>query len=625
MKRYWLYLVGLLIILACGGGGAGGGTVTVVTDGQRVVAIQAVNAKFEEIHLAGGTVNAQNQALASYIATRPEFEASGYNSDDGCAWGRFNDGRLLVIGNNRFPDRSRPSSFNWTRSSKASFVGKSQQARLMHAFGASFSQLQVPIADMSRYLQKDNLFTVVSTPEGKARLTDLRAVNGDAFWYINAHGGKGTTKSGEELFVVASSTPYDAATEATSDVKLDWDNDRLCYYTGLTGDTVNGVEVSATTYAINHKFVTRYMSFSPNAVVFLNVCFTGNSHLQVAKFRDAILNKGAGVVMGWTQLCNSSTAFDASRYFVDRLVAANDFQKETPDQRSFAVVEVLADMARKGKDKDGTSLLRPTFKLAVTNVGLRPTIRNMTRDELEDTLILYGEFGSESGDVLVNGVKATLVGNWDNQMLKVRIPATGNGSDGPVVVEVHGKKSKERYLTSFRGTYTYSFVGAGTLTESASANIHLRLDLEKFRIEAGGQLVDSPQVPFQAASDSTLTWACSGAVYDIMGLATSWSGGGSPPLKYDEAISAPVNAWSCSGFYDPATKSLLIALVNGGPKDVFARGLGSGPQFPGSQSSYFKPLNADWSAPEFDAGPSGKWSKLSVTWPPPTPFYQPIR
>lgn len=625
MKRAWLLLIGLLIISACGGGGAGlsgsggGGT---VTDAQRASAIQAVNQKFEQVHAGGGTVASQNQALATYMGTLPEFEAVGVNSDDDCTWGRFKDGRILVVGNNRFPDRRPVPPFPWGPSPKATFVSKSKNARLMHAFGANFNQLQQPIADMTRYLQKDGLFTIVGTPEGKARLTDLRAVTGDAFWYINAHGGKGTTKAGEELFVVASSTPYDIATENQADVKFDWDNNRLCYYTGLTGDTVGGVETSATTYAINRNFVAEYMSFSPNAIVFLNVCFTGNNHLQVGRFRDAILNKGAGVVMGWTQLCKSSSAFDASRYFVDRLAASNDFQKENPDQRAFAVNEIMADMANKGKDMDGPSQLVATYKLGVSNVSFRPTIRLMYRDEENDYLVLTGEFGSEAGEVRVNGVPGTLVGAWDNANLNVRIPATGNGSEGPVVVEVHGKKSKERFLTSWRGTFTFTYVGTGpgnTLREDCVANLHIRADVDQYRDVPGGPLLDQPIVPFAVASDSTLTWSCSGTVVDNIGIVTQWSGGGSPPLVRT-VIAGPQNAWTCAGFYNPATRQFLMDLVNGGPKTVFARGFGTGPALPQSSGAYLKLLNADWTAPSYDI-PLGDattmWSKFNVTWPPP--------
>ncbi|MEQ1935908.1 MAG: hypothetical protein ABL962_18795, partial [Fimbriimonadaceae bacterium] len=388
-------LVLLLVILACGGGGGGStGNGTPIPDSQREAAIKSVNTKFKQLLIAGGSPATQNAQLATFMAAMPEFEAAGANSDDGCSWGRFTDGRLLVVGNNRFPDRSPGQPFAWTRRALKTYVSKSQQARLMHAFGANFSQLQLPITDMSNYLKTDAQFTIVPGIEGDARLTTLRTVSGDAFFYLNAHGGKGTTKAGVEVFCASSSTPHDAGTDALPEVRRDFDDNLIVYYTGQTGDVP---ETVATTYAITEAFVKKYMSFSPNAIVFLNVCFSGNSHLEVGKFRNAFHTKNAGVVLGWTKLCNSATAFDSARFFVDRLMAANTFQKENPEQRAFGVNSVLADMARKGKDKDGDSSLLASYKAGVTDVELRATIERLTMDEENDVLVLNGSFGDEQG------------------------------------------------------------------------------------------------------------------------------------------------------------------------------------------------------------------------------------
>ncbi len=619
----------ILVILACGGGGGGGGSAgngPPVPDAQRESAIKAVNTKFKQLLIAGGSPANQNVQLSTFMAAMPEFEAAGVSADAGCAWGRFTDGRLLIVGNNRFPDRSVPDPFTWSPRPRAAFVAKSKQARLMHAFGPNFSQLQLPIVDMGNYLKTDGQFTIASGTEGDARLSTLRAVSGDAFYYLNAHGGKGTTKAGVEVFCAASSTPQNAGTDALPEVKQDFDDNLIVYYTGLTGDVP---ETVATTYAITPAFIRKYMSFSPNAIVFLNVCFTGNVHPQAGVFRKAFLDKGAGVVLGWTELCNSATAFDAARYFVDRLVAANTFQKENPTQRAFGVNAVLADMKKKGKDKDGPSTLIANYRISVTDVQLRPTIERMFMDEFRDVLVLIGKFGDETGQVKVNNVPVALVGAWTNDVLEVRIPVSGAGAEGPVTVKVHDKVSKERWLTSWRSTFTFILPpgGGNTLKETATLTAHIRLDVDDYRDAAGGVIkpLVNP-VGFSAAKDSVLTWSCSGESRSVSGvLQEKWSGGGQPPLLHT-AISTPVNGFNCLGVYDPNTKFLSITMVNGGPKTIFRKDQGTTLNMPLSSGGYQKGLDPNWFGPvqDFSSGTTTiKWSQFIPQFPPPNAFYRP--
>ncbi len=604
------------------------GTGTQITDARREVVLDSVKAEFERLLAAGGSPATQNTQLAAFMTSKPEFEAAGANTDDGCAWGRFTDGRLLILANNRFPDRSPPAPFVWGKRALKTYVSKSQQARLMHAFGANFSQVQVPITDMANYLRTDGQFTIAPGIEGDARLTALRAVSGDAFFYLNAHGGRGDTKAGTPVYSVGSSTLQNAATDAQAEVKSDFDNNLIVYFEGQTGDVPPRVEK---TYGITAAFVNRYMSFSPNAVVFLNVCFSGDSQIPTAQFRNALHNKGAGAVLGWTVSCDARTAFDSARYFVDRMVAANTFEKENPEQRAFGVNAVLADMGRKGKDRDGGSFLKAAYKAGVNDVELRPTIERMIMDEFRDVLVLFGSFGDEPGEVTVNNVPGALVGSWANDILEIRIPLSGVGSEGPVVVKVHGKKSKERTLTSWRSTFSFNLPppgGRNTLTESATLNVHIRLDVDDIRDEAGGVKKTNPSfIGFACAKDTTFTWATSGESRSITGaLEEKWTGGGSPPLVRT-AITGPQNAFSCQGAYDPSTKLISFGIQNGGPKTIFRKDTGTHDEMPLGQSAYQKNLDANWVGPVSDMG-SGttiiRWTQLLPTFSPPNNFYRKV-
>ncbi|MBS1709022.1 MAG: hypothetical protein JSS65_09910 [Armatimonadetes bacterium] len=625
MRRIVAGLV-IALVAGCGGSSGGGSTGVAVSDSRRAAVIQSVNTRFAQIVAAGGDVDTQNSTIAAEMAAMPEFEETGADVDFDCAWGRFTDGRLLIIGNHPFPEGSRSPS-RAVEGGRA-FIAKSTKARLGHMFGQGFTQLQQPIDDMSRYLQVDGSYQIQSPPEGSLRLSDYRSVAGDGFVYFNAHGGEGKTKSGDTVFTMVSSTLHNEATDAIPEIKADWDADRLVYYTGNAG-TSNGHTTYATWYGINHKFIRDYMSFGQHAIVLLNVCYTANPHVDIGRFRQAILDKGAGVVLGWSQLCESSAAFDAVKYFVDRLVAKNEFQPENPQERAFMVTQILSDMHLKGKDTNGVngnarSDLKAFFGSGVGNVGLRPSIKYMLRDELNDYLVLHGQFGDELGVVKVNNVPATLVGGWGNDVLITRIPESGPGSDGPVWIEVNGKKSKERFLTSWRGTFTYHYADSqpnSTLVEDSTAHFHIRMDVDQYRETAGGQLLDQDPKVFYAAGDSTLKWSCGGGITDEQGTYLSWTGHNTPPFVRHNIL-GPSNAWTVNGVYDPATKFLVFAVQNGGIKTVHRRGQADITEA-GTGGTYQMHLFADFSGPPSDVSQgdaTAKFSALTVTWPPPNTF-----
>src|SRR5688500_6570054 len=109
-------------LYGCGGGGSnggggGGGGGSSISDTQRAAVIQSVKGQFAQIVAAGGDVDSQNSAIAAVMAGMPEFEESGSDDEFDSAWGRFKDGRLLIIGNIPFPEGSRSPS----RASRASY------------------------------------------------------------------------------------------------------------------------------------------------------------------------------------------------------------------------------------------------------------------------------------------------------------------------------------------------------------------------------------------------------------------------------------------------------------------------------------------------------------------------
>ena len=99
MKRLRPFAVIMLafVFAGCGGGGSGGAS-PAVSKSVRSATFSAVKAQFATLPHTDPI--ADGKAMAAFLASRKEFEASG-TSPDGSAWGRFTDGRLFLVLENR--------------------------------------------------------------------------------------------------------------------------------------------------------------------------------------------------------------------------------------------------------------------------------------------------------------------------------------------------------------------------------------------------------------------------------------------------------------------------------------------------------------------------------------------
>ncbi len=456
-----------IVLAGCGtgGGGGGGGGGGTISDQSRQAAIKGVEDKFSELlgqHLPKPQVN---QAMADYMAAQPQFEEAGV-SDDLCAWGRFKDGRLLVVGNNRDPEPVTDPDADPLRSPPGragAELPSSTDARLMHSFGPNFDQLQRPIDDVAAYLRAHG-YQITPGTEGDARLATLRGVSGAGFFYLNTHGGKGKMKNGAETFIASSSTLQTTDNDRIPIIADDWNNNRLAYYTGANGNTTQGgLPQTDTRYGINAAFVDTYMSFAPRSVVFMNVCFSAKTDVPdgAQAFIAMCHKKGAGVYLGWTRVVFANPAFRAVRYFVDRMLGHNKKEPESPKQRPFAYDEILTDMKNNhgyGFDASTGATLEAFAKPGVFQpITLTPSIEQMLVNEPGRELVLKGLFGKQiQPTVTING-RAVTVNSWAEDEIKVQLANTGPAAAGEVIVDVSGRKSNPRRLTEWIIPLQYSF------------------------------------------------------------------------------------------------------------------------------------------------------------------------
>ena len=297
---------------------------------------------------------------------------------------------------------------------------------------------------------------------------------------------------------------------------LDVEEDRAAYAMSSEG--------TGNTFAINEAFIMKYWSFAPNSVVYIDSCgsmrripFANSQGWNGYVLRDAIVAKGAGTMLGWSNTVGTNFSSRAAVFFFHRVLGGDERHlptnfaswRLTPRQRPFSVPEVKAAMNAKGFDLEqpregnrlGSFLVIQQYSEAATI--LAPSLRNMTiGDPAVNTTLkekktgaelhLFGQFGTKPGVVSINNTSATPVGAWDSTHLVISVATSGATAGGPVHVEVtpgsRPIKSNAVPLTSWRGTartkvtYTTSFGSPGPFAEINCSALHYRGDIHPFRM-----------------------------------------------------------------------------------------------------------------------------------------------
>jgi hypothetical protein len=400
----------------------------------------------------------------------------------------------------------------------------------------------------------------------------LKAVQGDGIFYIDTHGFSATNRQGEEVFGIATSTSVDASEE-------DLDTGRLV-------DLKTGG--SATSYLITAAFVRRYMSFAENAFVFINACGSDSNEA----FRRAFLDKGAAFYAGWSQTVRDSSANIAAKFAFDRLLGANHFSldREEPAQRPFGYLPIWMDMRQRNYDLDRferhsddpdwrggvvriarrspappAQLRLHAADVTRVNGGLRPSIYALFPDEAKGELHILGSFGRSPDEVTVDGSPVQVTQFVEGaEYLTCRLPVSGAGSAGLVIVRVAGRVSNAVPLTEWRIRFRYTeelIDIVPPLKKTAIIDMHLRGDIHPTRNVPhmtprpfGSSPVLSP------AGDSKVHWAFSGTGEGSPHVGTyALSGSGSATWGDPQRSS-----FVFMGRFDPATRAFTQALVRGG-------------------------------------------------------------
>ena len=211
-----------------------------------------------------------------------------------------------------------------------------------------------------------------------------------------------------------------------------------------------------TRYGITSAFVRTYWHFSPDSILFLNACWSAyTADAEGAQdFIAACEGAQVGVYFGWTEKATADVCYKTVRYFADRLIGANKYMKESPDQRAFPWELVVAQMPASLKHDANTGAdLVPFARSGGNSILLDPSIKEVVANEWDEKLTLKGYFGTTAGKVTV-GSRVHTGCTWKHDQIDCPLPPTGPGSNGDVFVEVEGgpgrqRKSNVRQLTEW--------------------------------------------------------------------------------------------------------------------------------------------------------------------------------
>ena len=524
------------------GGAAAGPCETGISDEERFTFLNAIDSV--STLLDGVSPDSLATALVAFLNGRSEYEEVGREGTS--VWARFDDGRMVMIPNNRFPEDSvaapeprgyepseptppteavplPPRRIHKTESEEQLGNGVSTNAPsygLPHSVQAAvFGTLgpncfEVAIGSLGVPLKNGGYWLPFVVYPG---VNDL-ILNDYGFFYIESHGGVCESRNSIFITGIWTNTPYSVANDVVYKPQLD--ADELVYMYAKGGNT-NPCS-NQWRYAFTGKFVASYMTFAPNSFVYISACQS-----DAPSLRSGFQTAGASVYAGWTMPVTDRASNNAGEFLIDRMLGTNQsllVPVESPKQRPFDHVQLLQDMTNRGLDidpKNGSELriteLNPGFGL------LAPSLRFAYVINFTDTLFLTGYFGEDPGSkghVYVQGVEQTVY-QWEPTFIWAGIPRVGAGSAGAITVEVEPlvgpssnfgikRKSNAINLTDWVGFFTYTKEEVGSLQGNILFLVHLRADVHSFREAPHIAPAPNPFIVFGGALDSDAHGTASG-------------------------------------------------------------------------------------------------------------------
>ena len=224
-------------------------------------------------------------------------------------------------------------------------------------------------------------------------------------------------------------------------------------------------------YFLSARFINEYCGkFDDYSLVFADACRSahGTGKGRSSSLIDALLDKSAGAVLGWTWAVYVKPSQRAADYLFDRLFGHNQFEPRTPPIRPYGILEAYEGLVEKEYHLDPHSnftaelILKPDeYTLWDHNVLLRPSLWNIDTDWMEGILVdkqkivLWGEFGEKQGEVCI-GDFCTGIEEGEYPLDNVIYASCPPNTYGPVTVNIDGHISNAAPLSMWQGSFRVS-------------------------------------------------------------------------------------------------------------------------------------------------------------------------
>jgi len=492
-RASWIRGLALLVLVSaflvsCGSGGGddvtgpgpGPGPGTTMSDSVRWAAIETATQTYGALR---GTPD-RNAVMVSMLLATEGIAAAGVSDSAGNVWARFDDGRLLMLLDNRVMSAPPEAIHRNVESFRAALRERdalraqagpglelpvSSQARMLNSMEPRWAH---PITELTAILEATGYQV---TTGGRTRLADLENVDGDGILYWMSHAGIGGDQDDNDVFGIWSESRADSVTDQFAFIKDYWTKGQICYLSAEVQQP-NGTLVWEKHYGITQQFVRDYMSFSDNSVVYIDACTSNKDEIRLAFFAAK-----ASVYCGWDALASNSSGIVARRFF-DLLCGTNQAEPQNPRQRPFLFEWVRRWMISNGRNMDPVNVntaLHMTVNPTSPHFGLlAPTINRMyvhdTPDVVDDYLEIEGDFGLDPGAanraVTIGGV-ALPVDQWSEHLITLPLPRNGMTSFGDVTVKSRGHLSNAAHLTRWVVPFTYERFGPQSLKQIGRAHV----------------------------------------------------------------------------------------------------------------------------------------------------------
>ncbi len=560
---------------------------------QRNKTLADLSAKWNE--LASQPRAQRSAAAVAWLKARPEIDDAGATSIN--VWGRFKDGKLIIAPTYSWalktPKHARLTTH--ASSSNAKEIPEQRADKAMDLFGAGVTD------EIGGWLKNHGYNEAASAPTVK----DLKTVKQAGAFAITTHGGIGYQRKDNatnqddfnELYALMTSDPVLDANGVTidarrsvvtapnnvpwramnedsraksADYEADLDSGKLVYFLGDPGDG----STSAFHYGITRLFVAAYMTFSKDAVIFLNACSSFSYDEKAPDMWLTFENLNPAVLLGWTNEAEPEAAWRAEEFLFARMLGEIPTLGEggKPPQRPWEFSYAYADLRSKGYDQTMLRIDRGVpapvaaqlkYWTENAHVMLVPSIKYMELDEIKKELTLHGDFGPEPADkdrhVTIGAANVDCpIKDWGDDKITCTVPETG---DGPVVVTKRGRKSNAAPLTEWllKVLHKSELQIPGQFGSGIQFEAHVRADVHKYRENPQDAPKERDPIPFYVSHDSKCgSGGAQGNFVGAHGRAWMTNGAAQIPVAFER----PSGGAFCTmyGEIDPQNKQLKLAV-----------------------------------------------------------------